>query len=727
MRRVLALLHRPMAVLAACASIIYVDLVAAQDLACPKPALMASLPAQPDRTNAPISIKSDAFEATRNGPAKASGNVLLERADQRLETDVLDYAADTQTITMPGPLQYEDARIAIDAKQGKYGFSNESGLFSEISYQFVGATANGRAAEVRSESGTHTYLRDPEFTTCPGERPAWLLSADEVEFRYEEGVGIARHAKLEFMDVPILYLPWFSFPIDDRRKTGFLYPEGSIANDNGLEIGAPWYWNIAPNQDATITPRYFTNRGAMLTGEYRLMTPRTIGSLGLDYLFEDKKTRERRYQYQVNHVARISTQWRSKLQVHRVSDDQYFQDFGISLAQTARQFLRSSATIEGAGRYWTFSLIADDFQVIDESVTARQEPYRRLPRILFETERPLGKTGLDVSLQGEAVYFDRPIGVTGARLDVYPRIAWNLEKYWGFLRTGAGYRYTGYSLDLDGLPGDETPDRGTAVISADGGLFFERRNDNGRLQTLEPRVFYLYVPYEDQNDLPDFDTSEFTFGYSQLFHTNRFTSADRQSNANQLTLALATRSLNPTTGLERWSLGFGQIFYFDPLRVSLDNTVPDQADTSPFIGEFSWSPFSRFTGRITTQWNWGDRQMDVWALGLDYRSTHIGRFGFEYRFRRDRLDQFDLRYLWPINERWTVLSRLKYSLEDRELLEAQAGLEYESCCWGLRLIARRYLRNREGDARDAVYIELRLKGLGDFGRQPPPLFYDAAE
>jgi LPS-assembly protein len=727
MHRVKALVFRPLAILAACASMFPFGTAGAQTPACPGPVLATALPDEPDRSGAPMHLEAMRFFAGADRPARAEGRVRLERADQTLETEILQYDPQTQSMTLPVPLRYRDARVAIDADSAQYDFDDESGLFSGVNYQFVGATAHGSADEVRVENRTRSYLLSPEFTTCPGDEPEWLLSAQEVEFHHDKGIGIARRAKLEFMDIPILYAPWFSFPIDDRRKSGFLYPEASIANDNGVEVGIPYYWNIAPNQDATLMPRYFSDRGLMLTGEYRLLTRRTRGSLEFDYLANDKNTNKLRYQYRVRHLAQFNTRWRSRVAVHRVSDDQYFQDFGISLAETARQFLRSSAGLTGAGRYWTFSLYADDFQVIDESVSERQEPYRRLPRVLYEVDRPFGSTGFAFSLASEAVYFERPVGVTGARVDLYPRLGWSLERYWGFIRAGAGYRYTAYDLDRQGLPGDESPDRGMPIVSLDSGMFFEREQNDGHIQTLEPRVFYLYVPYENQDALPDFDTSEFTFGYSQLFHTNRFTSADRQSNANQITLAATTRSLNPTTGRERWSLGFGQIFYFDDLKVSLDRNPPDSADTSPFIGEFTWNPLNRFTGRIAAQWNWDSRQVDVWTLGMDYRSGRIGRFGFEYRFRRDRLDQFDLRYLWPINERWTVLSRLKYSLDDRELLEAQAGLEYETCCWGVRMVARRYLRNREGDARDAVYLELRLKGLGDFGRKPPPLFYDEAE
>lgn len=699
----------------------------AAPLTCPGPAVAPVRTETPPRISEPMWLKTREFDARYPEIAEARGNVELLRGDQKLSSEYLRFLPSSKSVELPGPMIYEDAQLKVHAANGGFDFINEKGELSDVRFTLVGATANGRADEMTLDSGNRSFLRRLEFTTCPGDDPEWLLYAKELEFRHEEGYGIARGAKLEFMNVPFLYLPWMSFPIDGRRKSGFLYPHASSANDNGFEIGIPYYWNIAPQQDATLTPRYFTDRGFMLTGEYRLLTPRSAGTLEFDFLFNDKKTSRNRNHYTLRHDMAINSQWRSGVYIDRVSDDQYFQDFGLSLADTARQFLRSRAGIDGAGKYWTFSLLADDFQVIDEAVSPLREPYRRLPRIEYQLDRPLGRTGLNFALDTEIVSFDRDVGVTGVRSDLYPRLNWNLDRYWGFFRASAGYRHTAYNLDLRGMSGDERPDRGTEIFSLDTGLYFERSSDSKFVQTLEPRLFYLYVPYENQDALPDFDTAEFTFGFSQLFHTNRFTGADRQSDANRLTLAATTRSLDTSTGRERWSLSAGQIFYFEDQRVSLGSAMPVDIDTSPFVAEFIWHPFTRFTGRVGAQWNWENTELDLGTFGFDYRTTGGSRVGFEYRYRRDRLDQFDFRHFWPVNEKWNVISRLKYSLDESDLLEAQAGIEYESCCWAARLIARRYLRSRGGDERDALYLELNLKGLGSFGRRPPPLFYDEAE
>jgi LPS-assembly protein len=697
-------------------------------LVCPGPSLAPMLTKAPDRQTSPISLKSRQFNAAKTSAAEARGNVELHRADQQLTTELLRYDPEGKTVTMPGKLFYKDSVIFISSNSATYSFLEESGHFMEVDYGLTGSSAKGSATEIIVASGNHSLLHELQFTTCPGEKPEWLLTAKKLELDFEEGVGTARNAKLEIFDMPILYLPYMTFPIDNRRKSGFLYPSISTANDNGFEFSIPYYWNIASNQDSTITPRYFAERGAMLTAEYRFMTRQTNGYLNFDYLPSDKKTRKLRYHYKFKHDARISRRWNSTVLIDRVSDDQFFQDFSNSLAAASRQYLRSNLGIYGGGHYWTFSVIADDFQVVDEAVNINNEPYRRLPRVAFNIDRPLGLQGLRLQMHSELVYFDRDIGTTGSRFDIYPRIEWNIGTNWGYMKPSAGYRYTAYELNRHGLAGDTSPSRGTEIITFDSGLFLERDKGKDRVQTLEPRLFYLYVPYKDQQDLPDFDTTPFTFGFSQLFQFNRFTGADRQSDANQLTLALTTRSINQTAGHERWSLSFGQIVYFENQRVMPASIGEPQDDNaSPFIAEFVLHPTRRLSSRISAQWDWQDNEIDVAVLGLTHRSAGGRRMGAEYRFRRDSLDQIDLRYYQPINERWRVLARVNYSLQDSDLLAAEAGFEYDSCCWALRVVGKRFLRNREGDHRDALYVQLILKGLGNFGRRTAPLFYDLAD
>jgi LPS-assembly protein len=694
----------------------------AAEFACPDYTLGPVMPPAPDRSRAPIIVHAERLEAGQGREGEINGQVELERADQHIATERLLYDPGTGVVTIPGPLEYRDQQVWFRGAEARYSMAEESGYFSLVDYGLTGSSANGSAEWVELVGGHTSRLHVIEYTTCPGEDPDWRLRARELELRHEEGMGSARGARLDFKGVPVLYVPWFTFPIDDRRKTGFLYPGFGHNSDQGFEFSIPWYWNIAPHQDLTLEPRWFSKRGFMLGGEYRRLTRRTNGSFAFDYMADDRETGEERYHYTLRHRSTPAVRWRTDLLLDRVSDTRYFQDYGTSLRQTARQFLYSNAALTGVGEHWDFLLAVDDFQVIDEGIEAQNEPYRRLPRIAFWLDRPIGPSGLTFGLDSELVAFDRDVGVTGARLDLFPNLYWDRYHRWGFFKPRVGYRYRAYNLDYQGQPGDESPSVGTTIASLDTGLVFDRATADGGYQTLEPRLFYLYVPYEDQDDLPVFDSGEFTFGFSQLFNPNRFAGGDRQGDANQLSLAVSTRKFDSHNGSEVWSLGVGQIFYFDPRRVQLDDEAEIDEDLSPFLAEFSWQVSPRFRTVAGLQWNWDRGELDLGMLGLRYRGEDGLELAFEYRYRTERVDQFDLRAFWPVNQRWRILSRLKYSFADDDLLEIQGGVEYESCCWALRTVLRRYLRNRDGDYRDGIYLELNLKGLASVGSGPRDLF-----
>ncbi|MBT8055461.1 MAG: LPS assembly protein LptD [Gammaproteobacteria bacterium] len=695
---------------------------AEQPFVCPSMELGPAMPPSPDRSQAPLVIEAQSLDAGRLRAGKLRGNVELTRGDQYIATELLMFDPAEQFITVPGKISYRDQQVWLQGSGASYDLGKESGYFSLVEFGLSGSSAHGSARRAELEGGHTSRLFDLNYTSCPDQDPDWQMEMKELELRHDEGMGEAKGVKLEFKGFPLLYVPWFTFPIDDRRKSGFLYPNLGYSSDTGVEIGAPWYWNIAPNHDATLEPRWFSERGFMLTGEYRFLTHRTHGELEFDYMPDDRETDDERYHYQFRHYGTPWQRWRTELVLDRVSDERYFQDYGTSLRQTARQFVRSSALLSGVGRYWDFEFMADNFQVIDESIQPQNEPYRRVPRIAFWFDRPLAGTGLAFGLDSELVAFDRGVGVTGARLDLFPNLSWDRYNRWGFVKPRIGYRYTAYELDYQGLPGDESPSRGAAVASLDTGLVFDRFTNDGGYQTLEPRLFYLYVPYEEQDDLPVFDSGQFTFGFSQLFNPNRFAGGDRLGDANQLSLAVSTRKFDSLDGRERWSLSVGQIFYFDDRRVQLDEEAVEDADLSPFLAELSWRVSPKLRAVAGLQWDWDRSEMDVGTLGLRYTGETGQRITFEYRYRAQRVDQFDFRILWPLGERWRMLSRINYSFADDELLEIQGGFEYESCCWAFRTVLRRYLKNRDGEFRDGIYLELNLKGLASIGSGSRNLF-----
>ncbi|QOC22927.1 LPS assembly protein LptD [Wenzhouxiangella sp. AB-CW3] len=665
-------------------------------------------------------IRAGAYSAPSDEPVRFSDGVRLKQFDQLLETESLSFDPDSRLVDIPVWLRYTDSLIQIEAARAYYDATDGTGRFDEVIYRLVGHDGSGHADSVAMVEPGQARLERFAFTTCDPDQPDWQLRAARVELALAEGVGTARHARLEFRGVPMMYLPYMSFPLNDERKSGFLYPRIGFSGGDGLDLSVPWYWNIAPNQDATLTPRWIQRRGVMLDSEYRFLTASQRGQADLEILPDDRRAGLTRYFGQFDYRARLAPGWNARADLRRASDDDYFIDLGNDLVESSVQFLRSSVALSGRGSGWRLDLGADDFQLLDDSVAAERAPYRRLPRIQFQAGRPMAH-GLEWLVDSELVHFDRDVGVTGTRLDVRPVLRYRWLTPGSFVQPELALRTTHYRLDGDHR---RNPDRTLPIASLDAGLFFERPAGSDRIQTLEPRLYYLYVPYRDQADLPDFDTRELTFGFSQLFHHNRFTGADRQGDANQLALALSSRLIEASDGRSLLEGHVGQIVHFSDRRVQLPGREKEQGSRSSTLAETVWRPAEALAVSAGLQWDSLNNETEVARVGLTYRGQDARQAALGYRMRRDQVDQADVRFRYPVNERLKLIGRLLYSFEDNEPLEILGGVEYESCCWALRLTARDYVRDRDGDRRTSVFMELELRGLASLGRAPYELFRD---
>ncbi|MDT8449692.1 MAG: LPS assembly protein LptD [Wenzhouxiangellaceae bacterium] len=670
----------------------------------------------------PMDIRADDMDISgRNRPMHFSGDVQLLYGDQRLETDELIYDPDTGQIELPGWLRYSDAVVTMNAASANYNTNTSSGEFEQVDYYIAGAAGSGSADSVRMVDETHARVTRFDFTTCDPDDPAWQLKAGKVKLDFDKNVGTARNARLEFKGVPILYSPWLTFPLSDDRKSGFLYPQIGTSSDNGFDLAVPWYWNIAPSMDATFTPRVIGDRGFLLGSEYRFLTRRQAGTFQFDYLPDDDKAGRDRWLGRIRHRARIAPNWTTRLNFNRVNDQDHFLDLGNDIESSSIQFLRSDFSILGQGRFWTLGTTFDTFQVLDRRVAERNEPYDRLPRVEFGGDWPL-PANLSFRLASEAVYFERSgDSVTGARLDAHPELALRLVRPGWFFEPAVGVRTTAYDLQ-DQQGADDTPARTQPIFSVDGGLVFERTLAGGLRQTLEPRLFYLYVPGESQDDLPVFDTRELTFSFAQLFQTNRFSGADRQTDANQVSLALTSRLLDDDDGRSIVEASIGQIFFVDEPEVGLPGNPAEDRSVSATIGQIDWRPSDRFLVHSELQWDPEDGETDVAAFGLRWQGRDARQVQLGYRFRRDRVDQIDVRGRYPVTGQLNLIGRFGYAFDDDTTLEAMGGIEYESCCWAIRTSIRRFVKDRESDKRTAFFLELHLKGLGSLGRRPYNLF-----
>jgi len=673
-------------------------------------------------TEVPLRINAMSLSATPSAPIVAEGAVQLVHGDQELRTERISYDPELGAVELPVPLRYQDAVFEIHAEQAWLNLAESRGEFNQVSYRLAGVEGSGQAQSVSLLTTTQAHLQEFDFTTCDPAKPAWQLRARTVDLDMETEVGVARGAKLVFYGVPLLYSPWLSFPLSDERKTGFLYPNFGYSNSDGFDLSVPWYWNIAPNRDATLTPRWIQERGVMLGAEYRFLGRRQRGQLDLEVLPDDRRYGADRYFGRFDYAARPSTQWRVDARLQHASDDEYFMDLGTGLADSSVQFLRSSVRLRRAGPDWRFNILADSVQVLDDAVRPASVPYRRLPSFQFNLDRPIAGIGgqpLRLQLDSELVYFQRRNRVDGVRLDVMPR----LSTEWGgpgwFARPALAMRSTHYAIDDEA---SSTFSRTLPLASFDAGLFFDRRLSDGSQQSLEPRLFYLWVPERDQSQIPVFDTRNATFGLSQLFRTNRFTGPDRQGDANQLAASVTSVVSDAATGRTRFEVTAGQIFYFDDLRVQLPNRPIQERNTSVTLLTAGWFPRDNLRLGAGIQYDLKDDELEQAEFTLGYLGRDQRQAAFGYRFRRNRLDQFDARFRYPVWDNFNVLGRVTYSFEDNDALELLGGIEYESCCWALTLTFRDYIKDRDSDKRSAIFLVLHLKGLGSLGRQPYPLF-----
>ncbi|MDX1605206.1 MAG: LPS assembly protein LptD, partial [Candidatus Competibacterales bacterium] len=518
----------------------------------------------------------------------------------------------------------------------------------------------------------------------------------------------------------------------DQRQSGWLVPKAGYDSEGGFDLALPYYWNIAPARDATLRPRLLTDRGLMLGAEYRFLTPRSRGQLSAEFLPDDQAFGDDRSSFRIEHRAQPLTGFYTDLLYQEVSDDDYLDDLGDSIGLLGPDYLDRHLDLNYRARRWQAGLRVQQFQILDRALFPPEDgPYDRLPQLVFDGSLPAQFGGLNLALRGELTRFEHELHVDGTRADLETGFGWPLEWPAGFLRPRLQYRYTAYALDGVEADADDRPDRAAPVGSLDAGLFLERMVDRdwlggSGLQTLEPRLFYLYVPHRAQDDIPLFDTTEIDRSYTWLFLDNRFTGADRLGDANQLTAAVTTRLLREDDGDERARLSLGQIFYFRDRRVTLDPASPPERDpNSGLIAEGRVALGGGLALRGHYQWDAERDRTQRSALHFNYEPLPNRVINLSHAFVRDTLEQLDLSFAWPVDQRWQVVGRWNYSLALDRNLDTFLGVGYEDCCWALRLLGRQYRDEpRDADARNSVYLQLELKGLSSVGRSIDRLLRD---
>lgn len=676
------------------------------------------------------------------GGAELSGNVALAQQGRMVEADIGSISEDRRYATFTGNIRLAEPGLLLSTDEAVVDLQTRAAQLNNTEFVSSPLTAHGRAEQVRRLPDGNTIINNGIFTTCAPNRRVWSVEADSIELNEQTGMGKIRDGKLRLHDLPVLYVPYFQFPIDDRRQTGFLVPRIGSTNNGGFDLATPIYLNVAPQFDATLTPRILAERGAMLEAETRFLS-QYIGSGEVEgsILPDDDKTGQDRKRGSVNHRAQWSTGWSTRSSLNYVSDNAYFTDLGTNLVIANQTHQERVGEVAYANHGWDFLLRAQGFQTIDPGLTDADKPYKRIPQ--FVANKAVNRNNTwQSAFRFEATQFERDIDdgsapeINATRLRFDPEVAHELKRPWGNLRTSAKLTHLNYMLSGRGSnPSSDNVTVTAPTFNLDGRLIFDRLSPNGSMQTLEPRLYYLYSPYRDQSALPNFDSAFTTFSYDQLFRSTRFSGYDRIDDANQLSYGLTSRWLSPE-GLEYMQSSFGQIVYFRDRLVSLQAGTPiDKAPTSSYAGNL----VLRANQELSF---YADALMDPEGMKLSQYSAAISHlplssdrlYNVGYRFRRNdpsigqkAVSQTQLSFVQPINANWKALGLWNYDLNGDGSTEALFGVQYEACCWQVKVYRRSFLADAAvsstGDRRnDAIFFEIVLKGLAGFGSNVDSLF-----
>ena len=659
--------------------------------------------------------------------ARMSNGVILRRDDKVAGADSAYFNPDTKAMHLQGGVRYEDPGTQILSNSAEFGYNDGRVRFEGAEFSMGSNNARGAAEALEINQNGQLILDGVEYTTCPPGSEDWLMRGESIVLDTREGVGTAKGMKLRFKGVPILYAPYISFPIGDARKSGVLTPEVGSSGRSGNEIRVPYYLNLAPNYDATITPRLLTSRGMQLETQFRYLSPRNEGIIVADYLPDDDILNRARHQVRFEHRTLFGNGWRNLINLREVSDSQYFEDLGGSLSISSITHLNRFIRFDYYSENFSMLGQVQDYQTIDNAIMSYQEPYQRVPQILANGAWDF--LGLRFGIDAEVVNFDRNVDpaevpvdfdgnalVTGWRANVRPKLELPITRPGWYIKPAVELDYTRYELD-NTLPGEEEkPDRVLPISSLDVGMVLERTMANSnRIQTIEPRVLYVNIPFEDQSGLPVFDTIEPDINLVQLFRKNRFLGIDRIGETEQVSVGITSRILDVSSGRELMTATIGQTRYHKDRMVALPGGSPLQNESSDYIAQLRFMVLKNVNFDFGHQWGTGASDTTKSEARLQYRPANNKILNLAYRFRRDSLEQGDLSWSWPVSQRWNFVGRYNYSFRDREVLEQFFGLEYESCCWGLRLVSRRHISTRDGTRDSSFGLQLVLKGMTSVG------------
>ncbi len=676
----------------------------------------------------PVTINADRIEGYANQETSAIGNAELRRGEVSIHAERLRYIYATDEVQASGGVRLSRGGDRMSGTGLRLRVRDSIGQFDQADYEFAlrsragygPVRARGKADVIKFESKDKYQLENASFTTCKPGNDDWYMQVGELDLDMTRDVGVARRGKLVFKGMPIVYVPWVDFPLHNQRKTGLLPPTIGSSGKSGVEIATPFYVNLAPNRDLTIEPRELSKRGLQLAAQFRYLDRKYDGSARFENLSNDRVRNIHRYATTLQHNQRFTSNLTGYVNINKVSDDNYFRDLSSRINLTSQTTLPREGLLSYSGGWWTASARAQRFQTLQDPANPVVEPYGRLPQFTLNAARQY-VGGADLALASEFVQFYHPTSVVGGRLMLYPSASLPMILPGAYLTPKLGFHSTSYGLERNAAGTPDSIRRALPIASLDSGLSFERDTAFGGQkyrQTLEPRLYYLYVPYRDQSRIPLFDTGLADFNYAQIFSENLFNGSDRIADANQVTVAATSRLLSPSSGQEALKATVGQRFYFDNQQVALDNVTPTRTDkTSDFLAALSGRVSRNWSLDSALQYNSHRNFFQRLGVGVRYQPETAKVLNLGYRFTRDSLSQLDVSAQWPLGRGWYGVGRYNYSTRDNRLVEGLAGFEYNGGCWIGRLVLQRFAA-ATGTSTSALFVQLELNGFSRIGSNP---------
>jgi LPS-assembly protein len=703
----------------------------------------------PEREQLPTYVYGERVYGRTDLETVIEGQAQLRRGATVIRADRLQYDQPDDLAKAQGNVRINRAGDVFEGPLLELKVEAFEGFFEKPHYRFLRNDAYGQADRVDFIDDKRAIIRNATYTTCrrkpgPSWLPDWILRADTIRLDNEEETGEASGAVLSFFGVPILPVPTVSFPLSDKRKSGLLPPTIGLDNLNGLELTVPYYWNIAPNRDATFYPALMTKRGVDLGGEFRYLEPDYQGQLRANFMPNDRLRDRNRWGYSLQHSGVVGTGLAAgplglSLNLNRVSDDNYWRDFSRSGVSLTQRLLANDGNLSWARGDLSVNARALKWQVLQDVNSPIVPPYDRLPQLVGRYTRADLAGGLEASVEADYTKFHSDRVLTGQpnaqRTFTLAQVSRTWQSPGAFFTPKLQLHATQYQFDATLTNGAKSANRVVPTLSLDSGLVFERDASYfGRSfrQTLEPRAFYVYTPFRDQSRLPNYDTARHDFNFATIYTENAFGGHDRIADNNLLTLGASTRLLDPETGAEAARFGIAQRLRFKDQRVTLpgETTVSERLSDLLLGASVNWTP--EWSADATVQYNPKTRRSIRSTLGGRYSPGNYRVVSAAYRLQRGSSEQLDIGWQWPLNDlwgdrgqnlgagrgegegRWYSVGRVNLSLKERRVVDSVVGLEYDAGCWLGRVVFER-LQSSSSTSNKRILFQLEFVGFTRLG------------